>query len=907
MISRSRTSSRGFTSVCVVASFALCLLVGGLLALGVYRGVVGVGAPVHVGGQAGAPLPARSGLGMILLRTLAVPLLIGLLATALGFPAAWAMRRLSAAWSAVLVAPMLLPSYLAYAAWGLLRAPGTWLGDMLERGHDASWFVLAGWVQAIAGLSLWASPIAALILGVSIRRIDPESLDALRLAGGGPIARARIVLGMTRAGVVGAVGVVALMMLGSAVPLHLADIQTWAIVIWRDLADSAGAAQVWRRALPLILIGVIAGWVLASRLVGVAGRGEAVGVERDAQSSRRWIALAAAVWVLAVIVPLVLLWLRLKQASSIGRFVHDSNAALLNSIQVGLGVAALGGLVTMGTAIGLGGPERSWPRRLAVFSLRLWLAMGLIPGVLIGSALIAASADDATTFLADTNAGMIAAHLARFGAVAALAGWWLSRSEPASLRDARLLVSSSSGWSGLRGWWWGVGQPGAGVILAACAAMFALSIHEIEASVVVSPPGPGNLAERMLSLLHYLREEELTAGALVVFGVGTALCILAGLGWSWSSERLRRTGALLLFVACIVALAGCRRVGTDADGAAQPRLRLTIGEPGRSPGQFVIPRAIDTDGKDLIVIDKSGRCQVIAPSGEALAWWVMPAIDRGKPTGVTVGPDGLIYVADSHEHRVAVYPVPRKGAREDAMVSQWGEYGTGPGQFTFPSDVMLLPAALVKDVHPAGGPLSPGAGSHGLVYVSEYGGNDRVSVFDAESHAFLFAFGREGSSETPGQVEFRRPQSMLLRSPPGGGPAQIVISDACNNRIGVFTLGGGLVRWIGRPNGESGQGVGEFFNPYGLCLLPDNSVLVVEMGNARLQRVDVDRGVGLNVYCTPGRLPGQLGQPWGVCVLGGVVYVADAANDRVTALDLEDIMSAPVRSSVTASAAGRSR
>ena len=43
--------------------------------------------------------------------------------------------------------------------------------------------------------------------------------------------------------------------------------------------------------------------------------------------------------------------------------------------------------------------------------------------------------------------------------------------------------------------------------------------------------------------------------------------------------------------------------------------------------------------------------------------------------GVTVGPDGLLYVADTHYQRVLVYD------KEGRSVRSFGEFGTGPGQF----------------------------------------------------------------------------------------------------------------------------------------------------------------------------------------------------------------------------------
>src|SRR2546423_1001204 len=83
-----------------------------------------------------------------------------------------------------------------------------------------------------------------------------------------------------------------------------------------------------------------------------------------------------------------------------------------------------------------------------------------------------------------------------------------------------------------------------------------------------------------------------------------------------------------------------------------------------------------------------------------------------------------------------------------------------------------------------------GAGGVERIYVSEYGGNDRVSVFDKE-HKFLVSFGRPGSGDQADPVEFNRPQSIGVDQKRG----RLVITDAVNHRVGVFTLDGKLVRW----------------------------------------------------------------------------------------------------------------
>lgn len=317
-------------------------------------------------------------------------------------------------------------------------------------------------------------------------------------------------------------------------------------------------------------------------------------------------------------------------------------------------------------------------------------------------------------------------------------------------------------------------------------------------------------------------------------------------------------------------LPGCGDMG-DSGGEARPlEVLASFGEVGLSPGQFSYPRAMDTDGRALWVIDKAARVQRIDPAtGRYLGGWTMPEYDLGKPTGVTVapGPEGepCVYVADTHYHRVMVYRAADAApAAEARPIASFGEYGEGPGQFVYPTDI-----AVVADAD----------GRAERIYVSEYGGNDRVSVYDAR-FKFLFSFGAFGSSGDAERIEFNRPQSVVIDR----GRGELVVTDACNQRIGRFTLGGELVRWIGSPD-AAGDGPGQFRYPYGVSLLDDGTALVAEFGNHRVQRIDLETGESLGLFGTAGRGKGELANPWAVAAVGETAYVLDSGNNRVLAFD----------------------
>lgn len=292
-----------------------------------------------------------------------------------------------------------------------------------------------------------------------------------------------------------------------------------------------------------------------------------------------------------------------------------------------------------------------------------------------------------------------------------------------------------------------------------------------------------------------------------------------------------------------------------------------FGEVGVNPGQFTYPRVLTNDGKDLWVIDKSARVQRIEPgTGKSTALWTMPEWTVGKPCGAGVGPDGLLYVADTHYFRVMVYRPPSGLGEAPELVSSFGSLGQGPGEFTYLTDVGILASDDGKSVE--------------RLYVGEYGGNDRISVFDRD-HKFLFAFGSYGSSADGANVQFSRPQGIEVDK----ARHEVVVTDSCNHRIGVFDLDGKLKKWISSPE-NAGQGPGQFAYPYGLVLLGDGTALVTEFGNHRVHHVDYEDGKVLEVYGHGGRGRGELTNPWAVTVIGDTGFVLDSGSDRIQSFKL---------------------
>jgi sugar lactone lactonase YvrE len=299
--------------------------------------------------------------------------------------------------------------------------------------------------------------------------------------------------------------------------------------------------------------------------------------------------------------------------------------------------------------------------------------------------------------------------------------------------------------------------------------------------------------------------------------------------------------ALGTALAAVFFITGCKK---QMGGTIAPT--RMFGQTGLGPGDFSYPRTIAIDAHDRVfVIDKSARVQRFNDDGEFELGWQMPQWSAGKPTGVSIAPNGDVYIADTHYYRVAIYDP------DGNWIDSFGTEGHGAGQFTFPTDVAF--------------------DADGFIYVSEYGGNDRISKFTPD-HKYLMSIGGpdadEASLSRPLAIAFDRNQDLW-------------VADACHHRICRFSRDGKLLQQFG----HAGNAPGELYYPYGLCIEKSGTLLVAEYGNNRIQRFTTD-GQSLGTLGTAGREPGQFAYPWSLALDSqGRIFVVDSGNNRIQVFD----------------------
>jgi NHL repeat-containing protein len=358
------------------------------------------------------------------------------------------------------------------------------------------------------------------------------------------------------------------------------------------------------------------------------------------------------------------------------------------------------------------------------------------------------------------------------------------------------------------------------------------------------------------------------------------------------SKFLIHLGAALPLCMLALTLSGC--AGDNADSTSVPATLETteiIGESGTQLGQFVYPRGMDiyhsiaTGQVQAVIVDKTARLQVLdLKTGQVLGSLHTPKWDRGKPTGITVAASVLdatkqaVYVADTHEHRVLMYELPLPDVDVPVPTEPdfaFGSFGENPVEFIYPTDV-----AIDTD-------------ENGVVtdlYVSEYGGNDRISRFSIDRSGetikpiYQYQIGVVGeevdASDFPNALA--RPQSIALWTTPQGID-ELIVTDASHHRVGRFTIEGELVKWFGDPMDTSELA---YRFPYGLTILDDGTALIAEFGGNRVRCMNLESGETLWRYGVGGRSTGQLAQPWAVGVNGDQLVILDSGNSRIQICEL---------------------
>lgn len=284
---------------------------------------------------------------------------------------------------------------------------------------------------------------------------------------------------------------------------------------------------------------------------------------------------------------------------------------------------------------------------------------------------------------------------------------------------------------------------------------------------------------------------------------------------------------------------------------------------GAEPGQFRDPIgiAVAPDGGIAVVDSGNARVQRFSPDGSFLGVWgdgaggvTFSRTENGLgPTGITVGPDGRTWVADTWGHRVVA--IDQNGVQVQAIGGETVDIGDDPARVTESPGRFFGPRSV--------------AVTDDAIYVSDTG-NERIQKF-APDGTFLTAWGGYGSA--PDQLI--EPVGIVI-----GPDGNLYVADSGNARIAIFTPDGDPVAqwpvpiWVPAVPG----GPPPAYQPY---------LAFDAAGNLYATASIVGQGVMLDRDGAVTQLISQasgerLEQPIGVAIApNGDVFFTDAGRDSV--------------------------
>ncbi len=790
-----------------------------LCALGVLIAIVVVVFPFAMmftigSDQTSAGSVPSSATGTIIMQTIGWSVFVGLTSTAIGWMLgvrlASVQKSLRLGIIAMLLMTLAVPAYAVFYAWWQVWPSGTWL-----HGYLVEHSMLGVATGCCLGLALvgWSWPIPALIAMMTTK--STTDLTTLHRLDGASIwlkLKHRIVV--DSGAMLSSVLLVAALTAANTTCFDLAQISTIGNELRSTIATGTSIMQVPSLTIVGFAIAVIASIILLRVRPSRT---------RDADDLHRSCGGILFVWLLLSGGPLVISAIGSLRGGGLQLWKFYAGDMMVSGI-VGISVAAVC-LVIFITSTWMHLAPSKRIRTLAHVLDFGWIVVAFLPAGLLAAMMTNAWNHEGLDAVYRSTPMLVLAHLTHIGFVGSLQGRWV-----ASNKNLRTLCAVD-----------GVMSPRHFVVAAKpqilSASMvvigisIAMSLSEVALTSQLSPPSTYQpIAVSLLNAMHYQRPEIVTSALCLIVVVAAIGGLLV-----YCTHRKFLCGCMLIFL-----VAGC---GVQPEEPINSNASI-IGGAGLVDGRFMTPRAIDANEQVIVVIDKSGRLQLFTSAGDHLNTWNLPLSGTGYPTGVSLDQLGLIWVAETHGHRVLVYDLSGN------EVLRFGSYGTSDGEFLYPTDIAF--------------------GLNGEVYVSEYGGNDRISVFDRAGR-FIRSFGHHGED----QAGFMRPQSITVDPQTGN----LLIADAGNHRIVVCDVTGKVLRLIAHAGREQGQ----LLYPYGITFVSPDSFLVCEYGNNRLQQFSVN-GTHINAVGSAGDQVGQFKTPWGVAKTPSGIIVADTGNNRLQLL-----------------------
>ncbi|PKO18111.1 hypothetical protein CVU37_07265 [candidate division BRC1 bacterium HGW-BRC1-1] len=466
----------------------------------------------------------------LLLRSCALAAVVALSCMIAGTLAATVLTKRTRWCSSLrLLFPVLLvvPPYLQAVVWTTcLMSLNTWLDS-----HGLRFLRLDGWFGAWAAEFMALLPLATGLALLSLRSIDPALVDAAAMSRAPSAVLHTVVVPLAAPYLAAGAGILFLFsLLDYSVP-SLFAVNVYALEIFSRYSADGRAVTAALVSIPVLVVAglVIRGVLSPLRHAATTPAGRAVLEGRWP----RWLAVAR--WLALVllaaqaIVPLVWLSLSGGSANAVIRAGASARREIVVTCQIAVGCAFLA--VVLGPVVAQRLAAKG--RATALWWIAVCVAFAA-PGPLVGVGLARLS-----TWFPALREGLwmpVWANTTRFLPIAAFIVYaHLRRVDPLLLDTARLTQ---------RGWLHGllrVRLPLAlPALLVAGAVCMVLSMGELGATIIVTPPGSTTLMMRVYNLLHYGESTEVAAlcVVLMLLAFGAAAFAMAAVRMAARRARL---------------------------------------------------------------------------------------------------------------------------------------------------------------------------------------------------------------------------------------------------------------------------------------------------------------------------------------------------------------------------------
>lgn len=466
----------------------------------------------------------------LLRNSLALAGTVSVLATALGLGSAcWIAsgpKRMKRIARATFVAPLLIPPYVYALAWlALLRRDG-----LLNRSLIAVFGVSVspyGFFPAAVVLSLVFSPIVILLALSTLDSIESSLIEAAQILDDPHGVWRRVVLPLALPAILAGMGLTfALTLVEYGVPALL-EFNVYSMEIHAEFSQTGDPVAAMRLALPLLIPAAVL--VALSQLgqgrTPLRARPGGCPALRALQlpfGLSAWGRASVLVLAIAVLVPVIVLSAQARTVAAVWQASRAASQEIRLSLTLALGVALAATLLSVTSSRVLSRSRRGW----------LWALHALpltIPAPLYAIGLIHLCNRPLPVAIYGTPFMLLLAHTGRFLPHSTLALVTQFRRVDPTLHEAARM--HEVGWHRRT---FRVHLPLlARGLIASAGIVFALSLGELGASLLVVPPGSATLSLRLFNLLHYGASQSVAGLALA----GLALTALAGAATLWLLRR----------------------------------------------------------------------------------------------------------------------------------------------------------------------------------------------------------------------------------------------------------------------------------------------------------------------------------------------------------------------------------